>query len=361
MNSYKNYITSVLKEWINKYSDKLIYDDYFDKNSVFVPCPNKDHRDRETKWSCSVNINNKSVPLGSFKCFGCGISGNFKHFQELIGVKDGYNPNGDFKSSINNDIELLNSYLNTIKEFDSNENNEDLLEIKLKNGKIKYVNVLHNEAYKIMTNYNREIPLHTKWRGIKSNILNKLYARLIFDEKTNQQYIFMPYIINNNLIGGTKFALKKSKNSLSYIDLSNSKKRNFLFPYDYTKRLIKSKNKNYVVLVEGQRDALSLLQHNIPALATLGTQNWEKNGDLYKISLLENLNIKYVFVMFDSDKAGIVGAKNVYKDLKRNSYFKIYNIKYSDSIKDPFDLFMLPDNVDKKEVILSKIKKITSC
>jgi DNA primase len=73
-----------------------------------------------------------------------------------------------------------------------------------------------------------------------------------------------------------------------------------LFPFDTAVKLMQDKGLTTMVLVEGPRDALRLIQMGIPACSILGTHSWSDN----KRRLLEFAGVTRLITMFDGDEAG---------------------------------------------------------
>jgi len=152
------------------------------------------------------------------------------------------------------------------------------------------------------------------WRSVPGKLLRKIGCTVAVDRFDNKCLI-IPIIVEHEIVGAVKATWTKptSKKVLSYTNLKGEWiKEKGLFPYDLVERMIRRRGLKYVVLVEGQRDALRLIRKGIPALAILGTGNWSVN----KRNLVLSLPVDKVVVMMDADKAGISASNKIMKDLK---------------------------------------------
>ena len=83
-----------------------------------------------------------------------------------------------------------------------------------------------------------------------------------------------------------------------------------LFPFDWVRS--QHKDKSYVVLVEGEVDALNLLANDISCLSILGSNNWSD----FKLDLLLSLGKPEVILLMDGDHAGRKACDALYSSLK---------------------------------------------
>ncbi len=150
------------------------------------------------------------------------------------------------------------------------------------------------------------IPKGYTWRGIEYPLLAKLRARYAIDDWGIGCTLFPAYV-NGELVGGIKAVNRpRATTKRKYVNASGEWSRSVgLFPLHY-KRVWPT-----VVLVEGPRDALTLLQQGIPALATLGTLSWSEA----KRDLLLASGVKRVLVAADGDAAGEQAATLLMKSL----------------------------------------------
>jgi DNA primase len=149
--------------------------------------------------------------------------------------------------------------------------------------------------------------------------------------------VYLPVLIGGELKGYTRAALKKVKDIPSYINSSGGWTKDYgLFPYDYVAAL----RPRYVILVEGQRDALRLLQAGIPAIAIMGTQSWSDR----KSRLIEMLGVDLAVLMMDGDDAGIQAIELIEPQIRKLVNTKIFNLAGKDS---PYWRFRKEDSPSK--------------
>jgi hypothetical protein len=143
------------------------------------------------------------------------------------------------------------------------------------------------------------------WRGLSVEFLTSLGAR--FWNHTHKNYttprILLPFYQRGELVGYTGRRLDAEK-MLKYCNAPWAVAKKILYPYDY----IAAMSPKAVCLVEGQIDALNLIQSGIPALCILGTNNWSDN----KRSELMRLNVDRVYVCMDGDPAGRMAAAKLF-------------------------------------------------
>ena len=92
-----------------------------------------------------------------------------------------------------------------------------------------------------------------------------------------------------------------------------------------------------IFIVEGPRDALSMLQIGIPACAIIGAKIWSK----LKEEIIASAEPNRVALLFDNDKAGRKGAQYLIKISGSNLPLKNILLPRKEKIKrkiDPADL-----------------------
>lgn len=166
-----------------------------------------------------------------------------------------------------------------------------------------------------------------KWRHIKTDLLMQVGAKLckVYNEEGDywsSSQMYLPCMINGEVAGYILGRLEKHETLPSYINASGrwSKVRG-LFPFDRAIRMMKKKKSTTMVLVEGPRDALRLIQMGIPAMCILGTQSWGDN----KSKLLEIAGITRVVLMMDGDCAGRDATEMLQPKLEK--MFKVKTVK----------------------------------
>ena len=259
--------------------------------------------ERESSASFKINlIRNGKFPQGSGRCFSCSR----------------YVPN--FEAVIDP---------NKLESTDDSEETEEYVQ-SLYNSSLDPI-LIDKDAEEI--NLPNPIPWTTDdWRSIPANIMRGIGAKLIFDVEYDNLMAYLPCMVNGRHVGGIRANLVK-KGKRNYYNLKGPwVKEKGLFPFDYTVSQLKERNLSTVVLVEGPRDCLKLLQYGIPALAILGTGNLSDT----KVEMLINLNPERIIIAMDGDKVGREAAKKIHNSLKDE--LTVYNfnfLKYGEGNNDP--------------------------
>lgn len=264
-------------------------------NYYNIVCPF--HTDSDP--SCGVCIN-PTRGLGNYRCLGCGAKGPWNTLAEKLNL---------------NTIKEGQKFFDDHLHFDKNQYAE-LLELDGDMTVDKLLKVCGHTA---------AIPWNPQqdWRGFKGKFLVKFGAlsaiKSGWDKATGRRYttnmLFFPVWVGGDLVGGFTARLKKSKKKgvPSYINSPGEwSKHTGLFPYDYVERMIIRKGLNFVVLVEGPRDALFLIKKGIPALCILGTNAFTEK----KARVVTQLPIERVWVLGDGDEAGRKMNRKLKKMLK---------------------------------------------
>jgi len=150
------------------------------------------------------------------------------------------------------------------------------------------------------------------WRSIHGKLLHRIEAKLIFKEEYQTLMAYFPCVVEGKHIGGIEANLVKKGKRNYYNSKGPWVKERGLFPFDFTKALIKKRGLKTIVPVEGPRDALRCLQMGIPAVAVLGSANWSE----LKAELIASLGIEQILTAFDGDKAGNKVTKDVFDSFK---------------------------------------------
>ena len=173
------------------------------------------------------------------------------------------------------------------------------------------------------------LPPSRYWRGIPTDLLIKLGARLSRPAWAKSNMLYLPVVARGNLRGFIQAQLRKKPGSPSYLNSKGAwSEDGGLFPYDYATR----ENPRTIVLVEGPRDALSLLANGIPAIAILGTHSWsQKKNQLLELSGADN-----IVLCMDGDRAGIEATKMLAPKLRTMFSTHVFDLAGSDSPFYPF-------------------------
>jgi 5S rRNA maturation endonuclease (ribonuclease M5) len=225
---------------------------------------------QESTGSVILNLDGtKGYRPGSWKCFGCGEFGNWNDLATTLKIKP-------YKKSDADDLFL---------EITDHAREEILGDDRPKKLKPEIELAGH-------------WPTEVKWRNIRGDLVRRLGGRAVTNEFGNSLYL--PVRINRSVVGGvtcrlTRFAKRK------YIFDAGGWTADALYPYDYVRRQLKGRKYRVVVLVEGVRDALNLIQHGLLALAILGGKTvWSKA----KADLVMTLEPDIILLAFDPDEIG---------------------------------------------------------
>jgi 5S rRNA maturation endonuclease (ribonuclease M5) len=161
----------------------------------------------------------------------------------------------------------------------------------------------------------------TEWRGIQGKTLKMVGAYQGLDA-WGANAIYLPLYVGDE-VHGIKALYKPTSDGRKYFNSSGDWSKTVgLYPMHLKKTWKR------VVLVEGPRDALSVIQAGLPALAILGSKTWS----LKKRDLLLSLGVEQVLEALDPDESGREGAEIIKRDLKPHVNWKRRVIKEG---KDP--------------------------
>lgn len=287
--------------------------------SVWVCCPFHN----EKTPSMRVNLDRSNGRLGSVYCFGCDEGrGTWNKFAKKAGIKqlsdDDFSDTSAYKKVTRKRLALESSLKDVTTSILSNSFNTHI-------------------------KFNLDFVIEGKrWRNIKKTLLQDLNCFTFIDANlvSPTAYLYLPVMVYGKQVGAIKASIEKEEGKLSYVNSSGSwSTQSGLFPFDYTLDLIKENNLDYVLLVEGPRDALRLLQNGIPALSILGVNSWSDN----KRDLLLSLNVSTVVLCMDGDKVGRQMNTKLKEKLVRYTnvtIFSLWNIKRKLGLRkvDPADM-----------------------
>lgn len=244
-----------------------------------VRCPF--HGDSNPSLGVYVALDGK-YPLGFFNCLGCSAKGTWNRFAKETGLPEIQEWE---KSNSINSFELASN---------SAEDEAQLLgEAGL---------TLREVLKRMRCTEAQKWPSNLEWRGYNGKLLSKLNAYIVNDSYNESVAVLFPIEIAGKVRGGIKAIFNKiNKSQSSFITMKGEWLKTYgLFPYNLTKKLIQQNKYNFVILVEGPRDALRLVQNGIPALAILGAKSFSDT----KAMFISALCIDNVYVMPDGDAAG---------------------------------------------------------
>jgi 5S rRNA maturation endonuclease (ribonuclease M5) len=282
-------------------------------DSIMVCCPFHD----DSSPSCGVYIAvGMSLPLGSFNCFGCGAKGGWNYFAKQADLPTIKEWSAGIHAHVDGRLledDLLRTEFFTMRDL-----------MRTLGTRVQY------------TEWPKEVP----WRGYSGKMVHKVGGYMINDSYSDSIMVLFSISINGKIRGGVKAYMEKRQNGLNYVTTKGQWVRDFgLFPFDYVKRKMDTE---YIVLVEGPRDALRLITHGIPALAILGAKNFTERKGLLVSSLLP----ERVYTFPDNDDAGSEMHYRI-KDIMSDT-FDVHKIKLPKSDK----------KLDPGNVPLPYIKKL---
>ena len=287
-------------------------------DSIWITCPWHGGGGEKTP-SLKITVDSGSYAPGGWVCFGCSPrrSGDWNK----IAVKLGLRKKGD-----DEDSPYAAEISNTVKSKLLGDEDDNPLDS------------LHRMIAKEPI-----IQKSQPWRGIKGWLLNDLGARVSMMNSagimTEYTRVYLPAHVNGKWKGGI-FCSWTDKSQLKY---ENEKHvgQEILFPYDYVKNKLLEvpPRERKLVLVEGPRDALNLLQNDIMALANLGGETvWSDE----KAELLMDLDVAVLVIATDPDKVGN-GLANTIKRQLSNTIGRILRFKMQVKYSEKGRLIMKED------------------
>lgn len=271
-------LLSILNQISSAYKLKVSND------KAWICCPfHTKNGQLENTPSFVINLSsNGGHKQGSGHCFGCGKNANWKEIANAIGISG----NIDFDPVEKNTVDTTQKIIdNAIIKWDSNK----------------------------------------KWRGISGKLLSKLKCKSI--TKNGKDWIYIPCFQNGENVGYINGLVNRpSKKVLGYINSPGKWVSKTLFCFDYAKQF----DTDWVVVVEGPRDCLNLLQYGVPAVAILGCSNLTK----VKVELLLS-NWSKIICGFDPDSAGDLASEKLQKLVGNRAQLKKL---YFEEGTDPADI-----------------------
>jgi len=242
----------------------------------------------EKKPSCSINIENVRIPVGTYHCFGCGKSGSWNELAKKLNLRK-------IDSSSKKDPDIVIIHIKKLL--------EEVVEGSLPTNKA------------ILGKWD------SNWRNYNYDFLKQFSPYSHFDEYTGKKRILFPIKIFDEMIG---YSIIGKEGDHFHQHSKGKWIRKALFPYDNHKS-------NAVVLVEGITDALHLLKHKIPSLCFFGVENWGK----YKTNLLAAKNIEIVAIVCDGDDPGYSCNRKLWNELKNKFDVRMFDLPRKDKKMDP--------------------------
>ena len=240
---------------------------------------------RERTPSLSVNMNVKSKRFLAYHCFSCSARGSWPALARALGCDPVYNHGS---SNVEEDETLA------IRPFFDESDRVRLL------GSSSDFTVPNGLVW----------PEYTPWRNIRGEIVKKagglLYVKKIVGKKGEftVQQLFLPVKGRDGVIvGGVDCNIIPSTkgNYFNSVGLESQKNMMFLDVAEQMMDIASERGQARVVILnEGPRDALNIVQLGYAALCNLGAHTvWSDK----KVNLLLRLNPDVVITMFDGDLA----------------------------------------------------------
>jgi Toprim domain/CHC2 zinc finger len=271
------------------------------EHSIFIPCPF--HNEKTPSGRIFFDPTSRSP--GYFVCYGCGHKARWDELAPKIGLK----PFAHQKPSV--------QYAHRVLTHTEEE--------RKKKDDLKF----------------SPLPKNKLWRSIPTNVLISLGAKLCQQSWSDEKFVFLPVLIRKELKGYIKARLRKKAGETSYINASGGWSAKYgLFPYDYSVELMQYCGSSVLVLVEGPRDALRLINKGLPAIAVLGTQSWSP----VKSRMLELSGASHIILMMDGDCAGKKAEELILPTLKGMVEVSTFSLRGEDS---PYHQFADEDEPTK--------------
>lgn len=275
-------------------------------DSLQIVCPF--HADTDPSLGVYMGIGMK-IPLGFFNCFGCGAKGPWNVLAAKLNLKK---------------ISAVNGKLKTSKEV-SGKVSKLKAKLAIVDGTTKLSDLIQSMGNPAYYPWSEDV----EWRGYPGSLIKDVGGLYLSEPHyaKGELACFFPNKIERRYYGGQKAFISKVKGRPSYIATKGDWAHDYgLFPYNYVaKEMIKKYNLNYVILVEGVRDALRLISLGLPAMAILGAKQFTKE----KLRFLIKLKVKHIFTMPDNDDGGKTMKNTVKSVIKEYCEHSPIKIKYN--------------------------------
>jgi len=317
------------------------------KGEAVTRCPNPDHEDNNPSFSINCET-------GLWNCFGCGIKGNIYQLAKLLGRTITDNEKEYIGMDSRPDVNQEQKSIDTEQSRGlSEERKQSMLESA--------------------TNYyHKQLMTAKKDNAGEKYLISKKIARRLF-EKFKIGLAYKTGLSKHLLGAGYSYeeqetaGLIRKRSDDSYVDVFQDSViypviRNGIVEYIAARRLAEGAKPKYlnikgtikhlynedilmdtdkVIIAEGPSDTLSLIQHNFPAVGTLG-------AGLFKPEFRDKFhNIKTKYLCFDNDPAGMAGMERVSRIFEGD----VKVIPLPKGIKDISDFFKEHDRKDFNHLI----------
>lgn len=295
-------------------------------DSVFVCCPFHDERSP----SCSVNMSQeKDVAIGTFYCFGCGETGGWNKLAEKT------------------NLEQIKSWQN----FEASSDGKAARFDKRKTEMLGTNNLTIQRLFDEVGNAVLPWPKEASWRSYSGKLINRIEGYVYDDRRFDELMLVLPVYINGRYRGGVRALREKPKKGPSYFNTNGDWVKDYgLLGFDYMRKKDLYGCKA-IVLTEGPRDWLRMVQNKIPACSILGSKMFGKK----KLTLLMGLGIEKVYALPDNDAAGTGMAKIIEAQCEGVIDFEWLKLPKKKDEQGKV-IAMDPDNCPQK--IIDKVKAI---
>jgi len=295
-------------------------------DAIVVCCPF--HNERSP--SCSVNMSTeKEVRVGTWYCFGCQRSGSWNKLAEHAGLEQ-------------------------IKEWQNIEARTDGSMVRFDKKKAEQIGTHNLTIQRLFDEVGNAVlpwPKNATWRSYSGKLINRVEGYVYDDIRFDELMLVLPVYINGRYRGGVRALREKPKKGPSYFNTTGDWSKDYgLLGFDYMR-----KKKLYgckaIVLTEGPRDWLRMVENKIPAVSILGSAMFSKK----KLMLLMGLGIEKIYAFPDNDKAGYKMAALIEEVCEGNIPFEFLRLPRKKG-EDGKIIELDPDNAPQK--FIDKVKAI---
>lgn len=289
-----------------------------------ILCPSPTHNDNSP--SCYVYVGEDGkAPIGYHHCFSCGYSAEW------------------------NTVAEINGY-DKLEESDAKSVGVRAVQKARRDRLLPTEKSLLVYAQEMGCGLFFDFPVGYVWRGITAETLKKCGVKLSYDVVRKRSVLILPISVVGKVRGVIKaFEVKRKYEKNAYFTSRGEWVKDAgLFPYD---AIVDMATKlGYIVLVEGSRDAMRLIQEGIPAVAILGVENWGA-----KKRFVSSLGVTIVLCM-DGDVAGIEATNQLRKSMRCVSYklraetLRYQKLAIAAGHKDPDSITIDPANMPTKAI-----------
>ena len=280
------------------------------------------HDDIDPSMGVYLRRDHPTKTLGYFNCLGCGAHGHWNVFAEKAGLQK-------------------------IKAWNSGEHKVEYNTQKDESNLLGDTGVTLRAVYKEMRCPEAQPwPESLVWRGVSGALIAAVGGKAINDEYNDGLAVLFPIKIGSRIRGAVKAMFhKKSPTDLGYLTMPGEWVKQYgIFPYAYTSKLIREYGHNFVILVEGPRDALRMLKLGLPAVAVLGANTISKTKMLY----IRSLGVDTIYVLPDNDKGGMALWRNVKSQVPEARKLKLPREKDENGKIIKMDPFSMPASIAKE-------------